>query len=136
MEFRLAGDAEVLEENLPQRHLFPSQNPTWPDPGLNPRRRGGKPETNPLSYGAAFVGPWPFFSFLIWYTVGRTPWTGDQSVVRPVFVHTEQHKHRKTHKIQTVGFEHTIPAFKRAKTVHALDRAATVIGTFYCYLSL
>jgi hypothetical protein len=27
-----------------------------------------------------------------------------------------------------VGFEATIPAFKRAKTVHALDRAATVIG--------
>jgi hypothetical protein len=28
-----------------------------------------------------------------------------------------------------VGFERTIPAFERAKTVHALDRAATVIGT-------
>jgi hypothetical protein len=27
-----------------------------------------------------------------------------------------------------VGFEPTIPAFERAKTVHALDRAATVIG--------
>jgi hypothetical protein len=27
-----------------------------------------------------------------------------------------------------VGFELTIPAFKRAKTVHALDRAATVSG--------
>jgi hypothetical protein len=27
-----------------------------------------------------------------------------------------------------VGFEPTIPVFKRAKTVHALDRAATVIG--------
>jgi hypothetical protein len=27
-----------------------------------------------------------------------------------------------------VGFETTIPAFERAKTVHALDRAATVIG--------
>jgi hypothetical protein len=27
-----------------------------------------------------------------------------------------------------VGFEPTIPAFKRAKTVHALDRAAAVIG--------
>jgi hypothetical protein len=27
-----------------------------------------------------------------------------------------------------VGFEHTIPAFERLKTVHALDRAATVIG--------
>jgi hypothetical protein len=27
-----------------------------------------------------------------------------------------------------VGFEPTIPAFERAKTVHALDRATTVIG--------
>jgi hypothetical protein len=28
-----------------------------------------------------------------------------------------------------VGFEPTIPAFQRMKTVHALDRAATVIGS-------
>jgi hypothetical protein len=28
-------------------------NPTWLDPGLNPGRRGGKPATNRLSYGAA-----------------------------------------------------------------------------------
>jgi hypothetical protein len=28
-----------------------------------------------------------------------------------------------------VGFEPTIPEFERAKTVHALERAATVIGT-------
>jgi hypothetical protein len=27
-----------------------------------------------------------------------------------------------------VGFEHTIPLFERAKTVHALDRTASVIG--------
>jgi hypothetical protein len=27
-----------------------------------------------------------------------------------------------------VGFEPTIPAFERTKTVHTLDRAATVIG--------
>jgi hypothetical protein len=27
-----------------------------------------------------------------------------------------------------VGFEPTIPAFQRAKTIHALDRAASVIG--------
>jgi hypothetical protein len=27
-----------------------------------------------------------------------------------------------------VEFEPTIPAFERAKTVHALDRAATAIG--------
>jgi hypothetical protein len=28
-----------------------------------------------------------------------------------------------------VGFQPTIPVFERAKTVHALDRAATVIGS-------
>jgi hypothetical protein len=27
-----------------------------------------------------------------------------------------------------MGFEHTVPAFERAKTVHALNRSATVIG--------
>jgi hypothetical protein len=54
MECRLAGEIEVLGENLPQRHFCPSQNPTWPDPGLNPGRRGGKPATNRLSYGAAY----------------------------------------------------------------------------------
>jgi hypothetical protein len=26
------------------------------------------------------------------------------------------------------GFETTVPVFKRAKTIHALDRAATVTG--------
>jgi hypothetical protein len=32
-----------------------------------------------------------------------------------------------------VGSEATIPAFERAKTVHALDRAATAIGLiFHC----
>jgi hypothetical protein len=30
-----------------------------------------------------------------------------------------------------VGFEPTIPALERAKTVHALDRAANVIGPEY-----
>jgi hypothetical protein len=28
MECRLAGETEILEENLPQRHFCPSQNPT------------------------------------------------------------------------------------------------------------
>jgi hypothetical protein len=28
MECRLAGEPEVLGENLPQRHFCPSQNPT------------------------------------------------------------------------------------------------------------
>jgi hypothetical protein len=55
MECRLAGETEVLGENLPQRHFCPSQNPTWSNPGLNPGRRDGKPATNRLSYGAALA---------------------------------------------------------------------------------
>jgi hypothetical protein len=53
MENRLAEETEVLGENLPQRHFCPSQNPTWPYPGLNSGRRGGKPATTRLSHGAA-----------------------------------------------------------------------------------
>jgi hypothetical protein len=29
-------------------------NPTWPDPGSNQGRRGGKSATNRVSYGAAY----------------------------------------------------------------------------------
>jgi hypothetical protein len=68
-----------------------------------------------------------FFSFLILYTVGRTPRTGDQPV-QGRYLHTGQHKHNK--RTQTyMRFEPTIPVFERAKTVHTLDRAATVIGS-------
>jgi hypothetical protein len=57
MECRMAGETEVLGEILLQRHFCLSQNPTWPDPGLNPGRRGGKPAINRLSYGAAYASP-------------------------------------------------------------------------------
>jgi hypothetical protein len=33
------------------------------------------------------VGSWPFFKFLILYTFGRTPWTSDQPVARPLPTH-------------------------------------------------
>jgi hypothetical protein len=51
-----------------------------------------------------------FFSSLIFYTVGRTPWSGDQAVVRPLPAHMTAQTQNK--RIQTsmrqVGFEHTI----------------------------
>jgi hypothetical protein len=70
-----------------------------------------------------------FFSFVIFYTAGRAPWTGDQSVARPLPAHrTAQTQNKGTQKFMPrVGVESTIPVFKQAKRVHALDRAATVI---------
>jgi hypothetical protein len=53
MECRLAGETEVLGENLPQRPTFVHHKIPGAHPGLNPGRRGGKPATNRLSYGAA-----------------------------------------------------------------------------------
>jgi hypothetical protein len=41
---------------------------------------------------------------------------------------TETQNNQKETSMPRVGFEPTIPAFKRAKTVHTLDRATTVIG--------
>jgi hypothetical protein len=35
----------------------------------------------------SFLGPWPLFQFLNLCTVGRTLWTGDQPVARPLPTH-------------------------------------------------
>jgi hypothetical protein len=74
-----------------------------------------------------------FFSSLTFYTVGRTPWTGDQSIARPLPTHRAiqiQNKRTET-SMPWVGFEPTIRVFERAKTVHALYRSATVIGLLH-----
>jgi hypothetical protein len=71
-----------------------------------------------------------FFSFLILYTVGSSPWTGDQPVARPLRTHrTTQTQNKRTQtSMRRVGFEPTTPVFERVKRVHALDRAVTVLG--------
>jgi hypothetical protein len=71
-------------------------------------------------------GPWLFFSFLILYTVGRTPWTGDQPVASPLPTRrtTQTQNERTPTGMPQVGFQAMIAMFERAKTVHALDRAA------------
>jgi hypothetical protein len=67
---------------------------------------------------------------LIFYTFGKTPWTGDQPVTMPLPIHrtTQTQKKWTQTSILQVGYEPTIPVFEREKTVHALDRAAIVIG--------
>jgi hypothetical protein len=62
------------------------------------------------------------FAYVLWH------WTGDQTVARP------QHTHRTTQtqkSMPRVGLEPTTPVFERAKTVHDLDHAATLIGPLY-----
>jgi hypothetical protein len=50
VELSLAGEPKYSEETCPSATLS-TTNPTSPDSGLNPGRRGGKPATNRLSYG-------------------------------------------------------------------------------------
>jgi hypothetical protein len=52
VELLFAGETELLGESLPQCH-FAHQKPHMLCPDANPGRRGGKPATNRLSYGAA-----------------------------------------------------------------------------------
>jgi hypothetical protein len=74
--------------------------------------------------------PWPLFQFLNLNTVSSTQWMGDNPFARPLPTHrTTQTQIKRTQtSMPWVGFEHTFPAIERAKTVHALSRAATVFS--------
>jgi hypothetical protein len=71
----------------------------------------------------AFVEPRPLFQFLNLLGLEVIPSQGR-------CLHTRHHEENKRTQTSTpqVGFETTILMFERAKTVHALDRAATMIG--------
>jgi hypothetical protein len=65
-----------------------------------------------------------FFSFLIYtQSVGLL---GRGSALRKAATYTQNRRTQTS--MPRVAFEPTIPVFEGAKAVHALDRAATVIG--------
>jgi hypothetical protein len=72
------------------------------------------------------IGPWLFFQFL--NPIHRRWDSWDGGSVRRKAAACTQNKSTQT-SMPWVGFETTIPSFKRAKTVHVLDRTATVIAT-------
>jgi hypothetical protein len=83
----------------------------------------------------AYVKRFVSLQFLHPKTVGRTPWTVDQPVARALLTqdNTNTINADRQTSMPRVEFEPTIPVFERAKTVHALDRAATVIGITNLY---
>jgi hypothetical protein len=73
-----------------------------------------------------FLGLGGFFSFLILYTVGMTPWTGDQPVVRPLPTHrtTQTQNKRKQTSMPWVG--DTIRSYKYI--IHISDIRDVIFG--------
>jgi hypothetical protein len=80
-----------------------------------------------LSMALQPFGPWPIFQFLN-PVHSRTIWKGEQLVTRPLPIHRTQNKRTQT-SMPRMGFEPKIPVCELAKSVHALDRVATVIGS-------
>jgi hypothetical protein len=78
-----------------------------------------------------------FFSFLIYtQTVGILGRGISPSYGRYLQAEKLNQNKRTQISMTRVGFEITIPVFEPEKAVHALDRAATVIGTsLICKLS-
>jgi hypothetical protein len=84
-----------------------------------------------------FVGNWPLLQFLE-PIHRREESLGEWSARLKAATYTQNNTStEKTHIMQTsipwVGLEPTIPAFDREKTIHVLDRATTLIGSFKIY---
>jgi hypothetical protein len=75
-----------------------------------------------------FVGPWPLFRF--YNRIQSRLDSLDRGWARRK-VATYTQTIRKQTFMPWVGFQSTIPAFERAKIIHALDRAANVVVSYY-----
>jgi hypothetical protein len=58
-----------------------------------------------------FVGPWPLIQFRNhFYTDGRTPWTSDQPVARPLPTHRTQTHNKSTHRYPCLEWDPSVRA--------------------------
>jgi hypothetical protein len=87
-----------------------------------------------------FLGPWPVLSVSCTQSLELFGRGISPSQVRYLHGTTQTQNKRTRTSMAWVGFEPTIPVFEQAKTFHALDHAATVIGfsktpkhCCYCY---
>jgi hypothetical protein len=86
----IAGETEVLGENLPQRHFVPPQIPHGQVRFRTPDRSGGKPATNRLSYGATSTCTvTDIHNWVEKFSQGRTKFADDARLGRPVEIATE-----------------------------------------------
>jgi hypothetical protein len=71
---------------------------------------------------ALFVGPWPLLQFCNhFYTVGRTPWTSDQPVARPLPTHrTFKHRYPGLSEIRT--YDPSVGASEDSSCLRLLGR--------------
>jgi hypothetical protein len=145
VEWRLTGETEVLGENLPQRHFVRQKSHMTRIAEVGSQRLTAWAIARPIRSIYLFICRstalqffcWTLAAFLvfsIFYTVGRTPWTRDQSFARPLPIHriTETRNKRTQTSVTSVRFEPTAPVLEWAKTVHGLDRTATLIGRLIC----
>jgi hypothetical protein len=73
------------------------------------------------------LGPWPLFQFRNSIHSWKDSLDGGSARHKARYLHTNtENTHTDIHA--RARFEPTTPLFERSKTVHALGRAATVIG--------
>jgi hypothetical protein len=74
-----------------------------------------------------FVGPWLLLQLLnLFYTGGRTPWTSDQPVSRPLPTHSTTHTHTDIHALS--GIRTHDPSVRASEDSSCLRPRGTVIG--------
>jgi hypothetical protein len=107
VEWELSGETEVIGENLPQCHfVHHKSHMTWPDLGSNSGRRCGKPATNRLSYGTAFL------QYLLWSrkcSILSPEWLYGHSVLLLLYMTIKACLEKSTHFYFNPGLREFIP---------------------------